>query len=299
MAKATPSARPVWSGSISFGLVSIPVRLFIAVREKTLHFRTLHDQDKMPLKQKMVCSADGKEVHREHMIKGYEIEKDNFVIVRQEELEAVAPKSSKAIEIQDFVALDDIDPIYFDRTYYVLPKPEGAKPYRLLMEAMAKTKRIGIAKIVMHNKEYLAALRPIESEDGDGEPILCLETMHFADEVVGASAMSEQADLKAKVDPREMKAAEQLIESLTTDFKPEKYHDEYRERVMELIEKKAEGEQVVVRSEAEPAPTRGRDLIAALEASLAANRKRSKTSSSNGNGHHKSTAATARRRRSA
>src|ERR1700678_2521803 len=138
-----PSSRPMWSGAISFGLVTIPVRLFTAVREKTLHFRSLHDQDQAPLKQKMVCSVDGKEVHREHIVKGFEIEKDRFVVIEQEELEAAAPKATKAIEIQDFVSLDEIDPVYFDRAYYVVPRPEGAKPCRLLLEAMQKKNKVG------------------------------------------------------------------------------------------------------------------------------------------------------------
>src|ERR1041385_2036985 len=172
------SARPIWSGSISFGLVTIPVRLFTAVREKTLHFRSLHDQDQVPLKMKLVCPAhNNKEVHREHIVKGYEIDKDQFVIIRQDELDAVAPKKTKAIEIQDFVNLDDIDPLFFDRPYYVAPRPEGAKPYKLLVDAMEKTKKVGIAKVVMWNKEYLAAIRPLEGA-------IVMETMHFNDEVV-------------------------------------------------------------------------------------------------------------------
>src|SRR3954468_9634062 len=220
------ASRPIWSGSISFGLVTIPVRLFTAVREKRLSFRTLHDQDKVPLRQKMFCPADGKEVHPEHMIKGYEIEKDRFVIIDQEELEAAAPKSSKAIEIQDFVELDEIDPLFFDRPYYVAPKPEGAKPYKLLLEAMEKTKKVGIAKVVMWNKEYLAALRPLEGA-------LVLETMHFSDEVVPASHVGG-LEVKSKVDDRELKMAQQLIDTLSTKWKPDKYHDEYREQVMNL-----------------------------------------------------------------
>jgi DNA end-binding protein Ku len=255
------SSRPIWTGSISFGLVTIPVRLFTAVREKTLHFRSLHDQDQVPLKMKLVCPAHNKEVHREHIVKGFEIEKDQFVIIRQEELDAVAPKKTKAIEIQDFVSLDDIDPLFFDRPYYVAPKPEGAKPYRLLLEAMERKKKVAIAKVVMHNKEYLAALRPL----GDA---LCLETMHFNDEVVAVENVTD-LKVKAKVDERELKVAEQLIDSLTTGFKPEKYHDEYREQVMELVERKAKGERVVTRPPPEAAPVKGGDLIAALEASLA------------------------------
>src|SRR5205807_3574922 len=141
--------------------------------------------------------------------------------------EAVAPKATRAIEIQDFVDLDDIDPMFFDRPYYIAPKPEGAKPYKLLLEAMIKKNKVGIARIVMHNKEYLAALRPIDGA-------LCLETMHFSDEVVDVEHISG-LQAKAKVDDRELKLAEQLIDSLATDFKPEKYHDEYREQVMEKI----------------------------------------------------------------
>src|SRR3954468_2585789 len=230
------SARPIWSGSISFGLVTIPVRLFTAVREKRLHFRTLHDQDKVQLKKKMYCPAVAKGAHTEHTVKGYEIEKDRFVVIRQDELEAAAPKSSKAIEIQDFVELDEIDPLFFDRPYYVAPKPEGAKPYKLLLEAMLKTGKVGIAKVVMWNKEYLAALRPLEGA-------LVMETMHFNDEVVPSERVAG-LEVKAKVDDRELKMAVQLIDSLTTGFKPEKYKDEYREELMAIIERKAAGEEI-------------------------------------------------------
>jgi DNA end-binding protein Ku len=258
------SSRPIWSGSISFGLVTIPVKLFTAVRENRLSFRSLHDQDKVPLKQKLYCPEDGKEVHPEHIVKGFEIEKDRYVIVQQEELEAAAPKATRAIEIQDFVDLDEIDPVYFDRPYYIAPRPEGAKPYRLLLEAMQRKEKVGIARIVMHNKEYLAAIRPI----GD---MLCMETMHFGDEVVNAKTV-EGIDVKAKVNPRELKIAEQLIDSLSTDWKPERYHDEYREQVMDMIRRKADGEEIVTRPGSDDDAKKTRkagDLIAALEASLA------------------------------
>jgi DNA end-binding protein Ku len=278
--KPRVSSRPVWSGAISFGLVTIPVKLFVAVREKTLHFRSLHDQDRAPLKQKLVCSADGKEVHREHIVKGFEIEKDSYVVVRQEELDSVAPKATKTIDIQDFVALDEIDPVYFDRSYYVSPKSEGAKPYRLLLQGMTNSRKVAIARIVMHNKEYLAALRPHEADDAD-QPVLVMETMHFDDEVVSVDAVPD-ADRKGRIDERELKMAQQLIDSLTTEFKPGKYHDEYREKVMEMIERKAEGKNVVVRRESEPRAPKGHDLIAALEASLA----KSKGGGSGTNGHH-------------
>jgi DNA end-binding protein Ku len=258
--ESTPTSRPVWTGSISFGLVSIPVKLFTAVREKRLSFRSLHDQDQVPLKQKLYCPADGKDVHPEHIVKGFEIEKDRYVVIRQEELEAVAPKATKAIEIQDFVGLEEIDPVYFDRAYYVVPKPEGMRPYKLLLEALTRKQKVGIARVVMHNKEYLAALRPLENT-------LCLDTMHFGDEVVPATRV-HASDAATKVDPRELKMAEQLVDSLTTEFKPSAYHDEYREKVMELIDQKAKGEEPVMRPESDAAPQKGRDLMAALEASL-------------------------------
>lgn len=266
MATASPSSRPVWTGAISFGLVTIPVRLFTAVREKNLHFRSLHDQDHAPLKQKLVCSADGKEVHREHVVKGFEVHKDQFVVVRQSELDAVAPKATKAIEIQDFVDLEAIDPRFFDKSYYVVPQSQGAKPYRLLLEAMSNTKKVGIAKVVMHNKEYLTALRPVDD-------VLCLETMHFADEVVASNSVPAASEGDAKVDDRELKVAKQLIESLSTEFQPQRYHDEYRQRVLELIEHKAKGQKVNHKPLKLPKAPKGGDLIAALEASLAQSKK--------------------------
>ena len=269
------SSRPIWSGSISFGLVTIPVSLFTAVREKRISFRTLHDQDKVPLKQKMFCPADGKEVHPEHTVKGYEIEKDRFVVVRQDELDAARPKGTKAIEILDFVDLDEIDPLYFDRPYYVAPKPEGAKPYKLLLEAMEKTGKVGIAKVVMWNREYLAALRPLDGA-------LVMETMHYEDEVVPQERVAG-LEVKAKVDDRELKMATQLVDSLSTSFKPEKYKDEYREQVMELIEKKAAGEEIHTAPTTDSAPAgRARNLMAALEASLARSRTPATATASRG-----------------
>lgn len=280
---ATHSGRPVWSGTITFGLVTIPVKLHTAIREKRIAFRSLHDQDQVPLKQKLVCPRDGKEVHPEHIVKGYEIEKDRFVIVRQEELEAAAPKSSKAIEIQDFVDLVQIDPLFFDKPYHVVPTPQGARPYKLLLDAMRETGKVGIAKVVLFGKEHLAALRV--SGEGMG-----LETMHFGDEIVPPPAAAETGR-QAKVDDRELKVAIQLIGSLATEFDATRYRDEYRERVMEMIERKAAGEDVVDRPETDPAPARdggGAGLVAALEASLLNAKARAGTNGNghSGNGHH-------------
>ena len=171
------ASRSLWTGSITFGLVNIPVKLFVAVREKSLAFHMLHDQDHARLQRKMVCSKDGKEVHAEHTVKGYEVSPGEYVVVREAELEAAAPKKSKTIEIEDFVEMDEIDPVYFDRPYYVVPQEQGAKAYRLLVEAMEKSKKVGIARFVMRAKEYLCAMRPQEGA-------LILETMHFNDEVI-------------------------------------------------------------------------------------------------------------------
>jgi DNA end-binding protein Ku len=255
------ASRSIWTGSITFGLVNIPVKLFVAVREKSLAFHMLHDQDHARLQRKMVCSKDGKEVHAEHVVKGYEVSPGEYVVVREEELEAAAPKKSKTIEIEDFVEMDDIDPVYFDRPYYVVPQEQGTKAYRLLVESMEKSKKVGIARFVMRAKEYLCALRPQDNA-------LVLETMHFNDEVIPVDKV-DGVPHKTKVDDRELKMASQLIDSLTTKFKPEKYHDTYREAVQALIEKKAEGEEIVTQPEAsEKRGGKATNLMAALEASL-------------------------------
>jgi DNA end-binding protein Ku len=254
------AARSLWTGSITFGLVNIPVKLFTAVREQDIHFHMLHDQDHVRLQRKMVCPADGKEVHNEHVVKGYEVAPGQYVVIQDEDLEAAAPKKSHTIELEDFVELDQIDPVYFDRPYYVVPTEQGTKAYRLLVEAMDKSKKVGIARFVMRNKEYLCALRPVDGA-------LVLETMHFNDEVVPLKDVD--VPIKSKVDDREIKMATQLIDSLTTRFKPEKYRDTYRDAVMQIIEKKAEGEEIVAPPPVEEKKGRVTNLMAALEASLA------------------------------
>src|SRR5579864_5175183 len=230
------AARPIWTGTITFGLVNIPVRLFTAVREQRISFHMLHDQDNVRLRRKMVCPADNKEIHPEHIVKGYEVHKDQYVIVRPDEIENCGPKSTKTIEITDFVDLADIDPVYYDRPYYVLPQPAATKAYRLLLDAMTRTRKVGVAKLVMHDKEYLAALRPIED-------VIVLHTMHFGNEVVPSGQLDTRAEHKSN--DRELKVAEQLIGSLAGDFQPQKYHDEYRDCILQMIEKKAHGEKIV------------------------------------------------------
>jgi DNA end-binding protein Ku len=254
----------MWSGSISFGLVNIPVKLFVAVREKAIHFNMLHDQDHARLQRKMVCSADGKEVHPEHIVRGYEVAPDQYVIVHDRELEALAPKASRTIEIHDFVDLDEIDPLYYDRPYYLAPGEHAAKSYKLLVTAMEKSKKVAIATFVMRQKEYLAALRPVNG-------VICLTTLHYNDEVLPAREVAGVDDVK--IDDRQVKMAQTLIDQLSAEFEPGKYHDEYRERVMEMIQRKAKGEEVVTQPAISERPNRVINLMAALEASLAEAKK--------------------------
>ncbi|MDQ4133547.1 MAG: Ku protein [Actinomycetota bacterium] len=256
--------RPIWSGAISFGLVNVPVKLYSAVSPKDVRFHQLDSKTKSRIKQKRVSAATGEEVPYEDIIKGYELGPDTYVPIDPSELEALDPQATKSIDIEDFVDLDQIDPVYFERPYYLVPDKGGTKAYALLREAMKETNKVGIARMVLRTKQYLAAVRAKDDA-------LVLETMLFADEVVDTDELDLPRD-EVEVSPREEKMARQLIDSLTTDFEPEKYHDEYRERVLELIEKKASGQEIVVEEAAEE-PTKVVDLMAALEASLAAVKK--------------------------
>lgn len=254
--------RPMWSGSISFGLVNIPIKMYNAVKRKTLHFNQLRQSDGCRIRLKKVCESDGSEVANEQIIKGYEVSPDQYVIITQSELDALSPKASRSIEIEDFVHLKDINPIYYEHSYYLVPDKGAGKSYSLLLQAMEHSKRIAIARFVLRNKQYLAAIRP------NGQT-LTLSSMYFSDEIV---AQAELEDLPEKeyseVDKRELSIALQLIESLSNDFNPDKYQDDYRDQVLNMIEKKAEGQQVVSR----PATAQGAkviDLMQALEASLA------------------------------
>jgi DNA end-binding protein Ku len=253
--------RPIWSGAISFGLVNVPVKVFSATSSKDVRFHQLDGKSNSRIKQKRVSAVTGEEVPYEDIIKAYEIAPDNYVTITPEELEALDPKATKTIDIEDFVDLDQIDPVYYERPYYLVPDKGGQKAYALLRNAMRETNKVGIARVVLRTKQYLAAIRPKDDA-------LVMETMLFADEVNPL----EELDLPGPdvdVTEREEKMARSLIDSLSTDFEPEKYHDEYRERVLELIEQKASGQEIVVEESAEEAP-RVVDLMAALEASLAA-----------------------------
>jgi DNA end-binding protein Ku len=254
--------RAIWSGAISFGLVNVPVKLYSATSPKTVRFHQLSSKTGARIRQKRVDPSTGDEVPFEDIVKGYELTPDRYVLVEPEELDALDPKATKTIDIEEFVDLVDIDPIYYDHSYYLAPATGGAKAYRLLLEAMREAGKVAIGKIVIRSKQQLCALRPT------GEA-MALSTMLFGDEVLSPDRIDELDALgEAEATKRELTMAQQLIESLSADFDPSKFKDEYRERVLDLIERKAAGEEIAVQPEAEesaPAP----DLMAALEASLA------------------------------
>ncbi len=231
--------RPIWSGAISFGLVNVPVKLYSAVSPKDVRFHQLEASTKARIRQKRVSSATGEEVPYDQIIKGYELAPDTYVPIAPEELDALDPKATKTIDIEDFVDLDTIDPIYFERPYYLVPDKGGMKAYALLREAMRETNKVGIARMVLRTKQYLAAIRPKDDA-------LVLETMLYADEVVPEEQLDGLPEPgEVEVRDRELQMARQLIESLSTEFEPAKFRDEYRERVLALIEAKAEGQEIV------------------------------------------------------
>jgi DNA end-binding protein Ku len=255
-------ARAIWSGAISFGLVNIPVKLYSAVSRKTVRFHQLDRADHQRIQQRRVNPRTGEEVPYENLVKGYEIGPDRYVVVTPEELDALAPEKTRAIDIEDFVDLDQIDPIYYDHPYYLVPDKSSEKAYRLLLDAMRESGKVAIARVVIRSKEQLVAIRPRDS-------VLTMETMLFADEVVPPDQLEDAPqDGRKKTTKRELAMAQQLIDSLSGDFEPDKYRDEYRDRVLDLIERKAEGEEVVLEAPAEE-PQQVPDLMAALEASIA------------------------------
>lgn len=256
--------RPMWSGSISFGLINIPVKLFNAVKRKTIRFHQLRASDGCRIRLKKVCETDGEEVAASEIVKGYEVSPDQYVTVTTADLETAMPEKNRAIEIDDFVALEQIDPLYFEQPYYLTPDKGAAKAYSLLLSALQKTSKVAIARFILRNKQYLCAIRP----SGDART-LTLSTMLYADELISSDELEDLPSSDAKPSEREMTMAVQLIESLTADFQPEKYHDDHRKRVLALLEKKAEGQVITAQPAAAPA---GKviDLMAALEASLAA-----------------------------
>jgi DNA end-binding protein Ku len=245
--------------------VNVPVKLYTAVDRKGVRFNQLNSKTGNRIAQKRVDPHTGDEVPYEDIVKGYEISPDRYVLIEPGELEALEPRKTRMVEIEDFVDLSEIDPIYFDHPYYLVPDKGSEKAYRLLLDAMRDTGKVALGKVVLRSKEYLVAVRP----KGD---LLAMETMLFADEVVPPERLEVTPVDEIEASPRELKMAKQLVESLSGPFDPDKYSDEYRERVLELIESKAEGKTIAVQPAEEPQAVP--DLMAALEASIAAAKDR-------------------------
>src|SRR5919106_57024 len=257
--------RAMWKGAISFGLVTIPVSVYPATEEKTLRFNQLHDEDGGRIRMKRVCSIDGEEVGYEHIVKGYEYEKDRYVILTDDDFEAIPVESSRAIDIVQFVELEEIDPMLYKKSYYLVPEETGAKAYSLLREALNKAGKVGIAKVSFRDKEHLAALR-------FRDDAFVLETMFWPDEIREADFGG--VDVSTKVRSNELEMAQSLIENLTADWDPTEFTDEYRESLLRVVEAKINGEEIEV-VEAEPT-AKVVDLMEALKASVAAAKKETK-----------------------
>ena len=251
----------IWTGTISFGLVTVPVRAVSATRSRDVRFNQLEETTGARIRYRKVSEQTGDEVPNENIVKGYEVSPGQYVTVTDDEMRALAPKASRTIDIEDFVDLDRIDPIYFEQPYYLAPDPNSVKPYRLLVEAMTDLRKVAIGRIVMRSKERLVAIRPYDG-------LLCLETMRYEDEVVPVADVIPPLEEDSEPAERELEMARQLVASLEAEFAPDKYHDSYREELLSLIDKKAAGEEIVERPAAEE-PGKVLDLMAALEASLA------------------------------
>jgi DNA end-binding protein Ku len=249
-------ATSIWKGHLTFGLVSFPVRLFTAARSESISFNQLHKEDNSRIKQVIFCQTEDKPIPRNEIVKGYEYEKGKYVVVDDEDIKKVAPKTAKVMEIQEFVKSDDVDPVFLESSYYMAPDEGGEKPYALLFETLKLTKYFGIAKIAMHNREHVVVLRP----GGRG---MVLHTMYYADEVRRSDEFrTDAANLKEK----ELALAKMLVESLAGEFEPEKYHDTYRDNLKKMIEAKIEGHKVVETPDTHIAPVI--DIMEALKKSL-------------------------------
>jgi DNA end-binding protein Ku len=252
--------KALWKGAITFGLISIPVRLHSAVQEKSLKFHLLHDEDHGRIKYQRVCSKCGKEVTWDDLVRGYEVSKDSYVTFTDEELQAVDVESIRAIDVVSFVPLESIDPIYFNKTYYVAPEPSGLKAYRLLAGALEAEQQVGIAKVALRDKEHLATIRLKDD-------VFVLETMHWPDEI--REPAFEELTKKVDVRDQEVKMARQLVQQLSDDFKPDEFQDEYRVALEALVEQKIEGQEIsVAPPPEEEEPEKVVDLMEALKASV-------------------------------
>jgi DNA end-binding protein Ku len=257
-------ARAIWSGTISFGLLNVPVRLYSAVARRNIALREIRESDSARIKHRRVAEGTDEEVPYENIVKAYELSPGQYVPLSQDEMAAMAPEKTRAIDVQDFVDIEEIDPMYFNSPYYLGPADGAEKAYSLLAAAMESSGKAAISRFVFRNKEHLAAIR---ATDG----VLTLTTMRFHDEVVPPSELDDALpDKKPKVAKREQQMAEQLIDSLSTKFEPGSYKDEYREQLLALIEQKAEGKEIVASEAETPKETKAPDLMAALEESIAA-----------------------------
>jgi DNA end-binding protein Ku len=264
----------MWTGTIGFGMVTVPVKLYSAVDRKTVRFHQLSGKSGVRVSQKRVDPSTGEEVPYAEIVKGYELAPDRYVVIEPGELETLEPKKTKTIEIEEFVDLSQIDPVFYDHPYYLAPGQGGLKPYRLLLEAMRETGKVAIARVVIRSKEQLVAVRPM----GD---VLGMATMLFADEVLSPERLDEVADAaEVKTTKRELDIAKQLVDSLAADFKPDAFQDTYREQVLALIERKAQGRAIAVQPSPEEVAAPAPDLMSALKASLDAVRAREGTAPS-------------------
>ena len=260
--------RAIWTGAISFGLVTVPVKVYSAVNRKSVRFHQLSGRSGVRVAQKRIDPQSGEEVPYEEIVKGYEIAPDRYVVIEPAELDTLEPAKTRTIDLEDFVELSQIDPIFYEHPYYLVPGPGGAKPYRLLLEAMRETSKVAIARVVMRSKEHLVAIRPVDD-------VLEMDTMLFADEVLPPERLDELPDpSEVTTTKRERDIASQLVGSLAGDFQPEKYRDSYREKVLALIERKAQGKEIALQPPAEEIDTAVPDLMGALKASLDAVRAR-------------------------
>jgi DNA end-binding protein Ku len=263
--------RSMWKGAISFGLVTIPVAVYPATEEKSVKFNQLHDEDMGRIRYKRVCEVDGEEVPYDHIVKGYELEKDRYVVLEDEDFDAVPVESSRTIDIQQFVDLEEIDPILYKKSYYLVPEETGAKAYALLRRALEEESKVGISKVSFRDKEHLAALR-------FKDDVFVLETMFWPDEIRAAEFDTVHED--GKIREQEVEMAKSLIENLSEPWNPDAFKDEYREALLEIVEKKAAGEEIEAAPEAQPA--RVVDLMEALKASVEAVKQKGPQSSGSG-----------------
>ncbi|WP_054644859.1 non-homologous end joining protein Ku [Thermoanaerobacter thermocopriae] len=260
--------RSMWKGAISFGLVSIPIKLYTATEDHAIHFRQLHKECKTPIKYEKICPVCNRPISDEEIVRGYEYEPGKFVIIDEEDLERIPMPTVKTIDIVDFTDIGQIDPIYYDKTYFIVPEDIGTKPYVLLRDSMKETKRVAIAKVVIRSKQSLACIRVYD------EKYMVMETMHFPDEIKSTNQLPPLREVN--LHENEIKMAKQLVDTLTSDFKPEKYDDNYRKTLIEMIESKIQDKEIEIPQKA-PEADNVLDLVSALKASIESVKKRRKS----------------------